>query len=92
MQSLTKASISPHGPSTFMHLISKETSISTLKYSITINEQVVNKDNIESCGMEAGNDTVHTCLGWCSQHSSRKRWETWSSRFPNQTAQFRACC
>lgn len=61
MQSLAKASISPHGPSTSM--LSKETSVSTLKYSITINEEVVNRVNIESHGMEAGNEPVCTCLG-----------------------------
>lgn len=45
--------------------------ISDLKYSITLNEQVVNRDNTESWGMEAGYDTAHTSLGWFSQHFSR---------------------
>lgn len=91
IQSLTKASVSPYGPRTSMQLISKETYISTLKYSITINKQVVTRDSIECCGMEAANDAVHSCLGWWPQCFSRKWWQTWN-RFPNQTGQFRVCC
>lgn len=46
MQSLIKISISPYSPSTAIHLISKEISISVLKYSITINEQVFNRETL----------------------------------------------
>lgn len=93
IQPLTKvictiADISSPGPRTPMQLTSKELSVPTMKYPISINQQVA-RDSFESSGTGGENTSVHRCQG--SQHFSKRGWDMCVSRFSKPTVQFGGC-